>query len=149
MTNIRQDLPPNQTARKRRRFRGRLYIAFQQEEPGEDKPIQSMHVCVDFYTACLMIKESPNGDILIAQRGEGGMFRDFLAGGAPPFPIPTARHPENLVGRVAGASDSSKTLARTAIDSVLRESIGAGAQIYRDRAFLPASWGQSAQTCAD
>ena len=141
MRKLRPTPLPNQSARKRRRFRGRLFVAFHQDDPGDDKPIQSMHVCVDFYTACLMIKESPGGDILIAQRDEGGMFRDFLAGGEPPFPIPTARHPENLVGRVAGASDSSKTLARTAIDSVLRESTGAGAEIYRARALLPMSWG--------
>ena len=129
MKNSRQPRPPNQTARKR--FRGRLFIALHQDEPGDDKPIQSMHVCVDFFTACLMISKSPGGDILVAKPSEGRAFRDFLAGGEPPFPIPTARHPEKLVGRVADASDNSKTLARTAIDCVLRESVGAGADIYR------------------
>ena len=135
----RQDPPLNQSARKR--FRGRLFISWHQDAPGDDKPIQSMHVCVDFLSACLMIRDSPGGDMLLAMPSEGREFRDFLAGGDPPFHIPTARHPENLVGRVAGASDSSKTLARTAIDAVLRESTGAGAEIYRDRALLPVSWG--------
>ena len=148
MKDFRQQPPPNQTSHKR--FRGRLYIAVGQDDPGDDKAIQSMFVCADFFSACLMIRDAPGGDVLLAKPGEGGMFRDFLAGGEPPFPIPTGRYPKTMVTALATETEASKSSARTLIDRILRKSTGAGPQIYRDRALLPGIWGvNSPKKCAD
>ena len=139
MTESKENPKESQSARKR--FRGRLFIAVTHDEPGDDQPILTMYVCVDFLTACFWIGDSPAGEILLVMPGEGRIFRDFLAGGPVPFPtIPTGVHPTTIVAALVAETAVSKSTARACVHAMLREWTGAGAEIFRDRAFLPKVW---------
>lgn len=119
---------PECSTRQRRRPRGRIFLAWQGSADGDGW----CHACIDLATACALLRNTPDGQIFVADPARAGDWRDYLAGGDPPGQNCTA-WPERLVPWLAATVSLSRTRAREAVDRYIREGTGVGADLWTAR----------------